>query len=309
MSSDDVPVEACDNQQEQQQQQQQPRQQQQQQPRQQQQQQPQKLQTMKDLFLKTKNTLEEALTRNERDVAVLKIHLEDLNKQWRTLSNCVNESRPAVNSTCITDEEEEEEVRVDRGWITVLETDYRGLKLRTLSHLKTISDESNSATESALECLQQIDNFDKPAVAGATTSQSQDRGTLDRRLARVCRHVYDLEHSTYCSTVGCQKVECKKYKNIRMDTQHEVFRQYILLCFFHAKHCRRATHSACVLCRQYKGVCHHQTTKGERGKKRKGSKYCTRSECLVPYCAEFREKISLHENAGLPVEVLEQEFN
>ena len=278
---------------------------------------------LKQQFLTAKRTLENIVEGGERDIVIISGHLDTLNKDWKSLWTNVHANRtPLTNKDTIITEEDEDDVEDDVNtaclWLNLLEDDYRSLKLKTLSHLKCISDESNLATESALKCLQHIEPTNDADDMPETLKSP--RNTTNRQMSNIFRCVYDLEHSTYCTNKDCPKLRCSKFKNIGLDTQHNVFRQYILLCFFHAKHCRRPVHSACVLCHQYKGRCGgHPRTNGNRdeepqkvNRNRGVSKYCTQSVCLVPYCKEFREKISLHETSGLenmlPIEVLEDEF-
>ena len=269
----------------------------------------------KQQFLDVKKRLESMVVQNERDAVIVRKCLNELSHQWSVLLNDRVDS--TASGTCDSDElsdddedlddDEAEDVGADCLWLTLLEDDYYRLKEKTLTYLKTMSDETNSETVSALKSLQKIEHYNTTETEGVSVLRRLPCRSTRRRLTNIFRCVRDLEHSTYCVNRECPKVRCSKFKTIGLDTQHSVFRQYILLCFFHAKTCQRPTHSVCTLCKQYKGMCRKTTitaTVWNRGEPRsttttRGSKYCTRAGCLVPYCKEFREKISLHGTAGL----------
>lgn len=84
------------------------------------------------------------------------------------------------------------------------------------------------------------------------------------RLQSIQRCIQSLVHAYRCREQQCRRTSCIKLKRV----------------VAHTKICKPKTNGGCSICKQFFALCCYH------------AKHCNEVECLVPFCSNFKHKLS-----------------
>ncbi|XP_036420964.1 histone lysine acetyltransferase CREBBP-like [Colossoma macropomum] len=97
-------------------------------------------------------------------------------------------------------------------------------------------------------------------------NKAPTKSSESQRLS-IQRCILSLLHACQCRNANCPLPSCQKMKRVAQ----------------HLKHCKRNTSGGCPVCRQFIALCYCH------------AKHCQENICLVPFCLTIKHKLRLRQ--------------